>query len=113
MIPLIYERDLDEAIAVCQGERNPNVNTCIKLAAYLTLKRELFGKEEPEQSYSFAAGPVDTVSHTIDYNSDTEFSQAISGRNADDIWPIIDDMVTTVQVMYPKLYEAVMRQLRK
>ena len=31
---MITEQDLLEAIAECQGQRNPNANTCIKLAAY-------------------------------------------------------------------------------
>ena len=115
MNPLIYEKDLDEAIAVCQGERNPNANTCLKLAAYYTLKHELFGKPEhslDDVSYSFAPAPVETVSQIIDYKSDTDFSQAINGRKADDIWPIIDEMMTTVQVMLPRLYDVVMRKLR-
>ena len=43
---MITERDLQEAIAECNGERNPNANTCIKLAAFLTIQKEMFGKPE-------------------------------------------------------------------
>ena len=113
---MIYEKDLDEAIAVCQGERNPTANTCYKLAAYMILKRELFGKpeqpeERPEPAYSFAAGPPEPVEPLVDYAGDTPFAQAIDGRKAAEIWPIMDELMTTVQIMVPRLYDSVMRKL--
>jgi hypothetical protein len=107
-----------EAIAECQGERNPNANTCIKLAAFYTIKNELYGR--PDQggdaaamvpSYSFAAAPVDTA-ETIHYDSGTDFSRAIDGRNPDEIWPIIDEAMSAIQVLMPRLYAKVMRDLQ-
>ena len=112
---MIYEKDLNEAIAQCQGEPNPNANTCIKLAAYLTIKRELFGdpvpleRAENAQSYSYAAEPAETP--TIDYDSGTEFSAAIHGRDPADIWPWLDELMSTIQVLQPRLYDSAMRQL--
>ena len=47
---MITEKDLQEAIAECQGQRNPNASTCIKLAAFLTIQKELFGKSEQFES---------------------------------------------------------------
>ena len=112
---MITERDLVEAIAECQGERNPNANTCIKLAAYYTIKNELFGKTEqlPEiPGYSFATAPAGQVETTIDHYSDTEFSQVIDGRKAADIWPIMDELMSTLRVVQPRLYAGVMRKLQ-
>ena len=43
---MITEKDLQEAIAECQGQRNPTTSTCIKLAAFYTIRRELFGEEK-------------------------------------------------------------------
>jgi hypothetical protein len=114
---LITERDLEQAIAECQGERNPNANTCIKLAAFYTIRNELFGKPEQVEraedahSYSYAAAPVDTA-ETIHYDSGTDFSQAIDGRNPDEIWPIIDEAMSAIQVLMPRLYAKVMRDLQ-
>lgn len=112
---MIYEKDLDEAIAVCQGERNPTANTCYKLAAYMILKRELFGRpEQPEEpTYSFSAGPPEPVAPLVDYSSDTAFSKAIEGRKTADIWPIMDELMTALQVMLPRLYDSVMRKLNE
>lgn len=114
---MIYEKDLDESIARYQGEVNPSIETCRKLAACLIVKRELFG--EPEQleraedahSYSFAAAPVDTA-ETIHFDSGTDFSQAIDGREPGEIWPIMDELMSTIQVLMPRLYDGVMRKLQ-
>lgn len=111
---MIYEKDLDESIALYQGEPNPSINTCIKLAACYALKHELFGPSEqlpaPGQSYSLAA---DRADHLISFNSGTEFSEAIQGRDPDDIWPIMDELMSTVQVLMPRLYEKAMRMLQE
>lgn len=110
---MIYEKDLDESIARYQGEVNPSIETCRKLAACLTVKRELFGKPEqlPEPHYSHAAAPAEPADTHIDYDSGTDFSRAIDGRDPADIWPIVDELVSTLQVIQPRLYDAFMRKL--
>ena len=107
---MITERDLEQAIAECQGERNPNAQTCIKLAAFYTIKHELFGKAEQLPGYSYAA-PA-TVDTQIEYTSDTEFSRMIDGRNPDDVWPVMDELMSTIEVLMPRLYDGVMRKLQ-
>ena len=108
---MITERDLEQAIAECQGERNPNSSTCIKLAAFYTIRNEMFGKSEPLPGYSHAAAPDGPADTHIEYNSGTDFSQAISGMDPADIWPIIDELVSALQVVQPRLYDAFMRKL--
>jgi hypothetical protein len=50
---MITEKDLKEAIAECEGERNPNANTCIKLAAFYTILDNMYGeKTEIPNNYS-------------------------------------------------------------
>lgn len=111
---MITERDLQEAIAECQGQRNPNASTCIKLAAFYTIRRELFGEEKDAGSssgYSYAAPPnaTDTLIHN---DSDSEFARAIDGRRQEEIWPLMDEMMDTIQAIHPRLYHAVMDRLR-
>lgn len=106
---MITEQDLQEAIAECQGERHPNTNTCIKLAAYYTIKDHLFpDRTHPtEMSYSYAEPPVSIV--RIDSN--TDFAQAVNGRTADSVWPVVDDLVSTIRVVNPRLYASFMREI--
>ena len=105
---MITEQDLNEAIAECQGQRNPNANTCIKLAAFLTIKKEMFPEEqEVSHSYSFATPP-----ETISYQSDSDFAQAIQGMEQKELLSVIDELMDAVKVLNPRLYDSVMRKLK-
>lgn len=116
--PVITEKDLQEAIAECQGQKNPNANTCIKLAAFYTIRRELFGEEKdvgplPGYSgYSFIPEPQSTADSLIRNDGDSEFARAIDGRRQDEIWPLMDEMMDTIHAIHPRLYSAVMDRLR-
>ena len=113
---MITEKDLQEAIAECQGQRNPNASTCIKLAAFYTIRRELFGEgKEAVQlpvspGYSYA---MQTESEPMIMNdSDSAFAQAINGRPQAEVWPLMDEMMDTIRAIHPRLYNAVMDRLR-
>ena len=108
---MITEQDLQEAIAECEGQRNPTANTCIKLAAFYTIKQHMFPDSvdvvsPPSYSYLGSQDPG-----YIEYNSGTEFSDLINGRSVDDILPVIDDLMSTISVVNPKLYASAIRAL--
>jgi len=106
---VITEQDLQEAIAECLGQKNPNASTCIKLAAFYTIKNELFPNKNQSDSfpvnYSYA-GPSD-----IEYDSGTEFSESIRDKNQNDILGVFDELMSTLQVLQPKLYNGVLRKI--
>lgn len=109
---MITEFDLQEAIAECQGTRNPNASTCIKLAAFLIIQKELYGEKDHTvmevPQYSFDAGKPNTVN----YYSDTEFAELIEGKDANAMWAIVDELMSTLQVIEPRLYAAVIRKIK-
>ena len=104
---MITRHDLEAAIAECQGKRNPDAKTCIMLAAFYTIQREMFG-EEKKAEYSFAPAPD---RNTIELKSDSEFARAIAGKDIDEVLPIINELMETLSIMYPRLYSAVMMKL--
>lgn len=109
---MISEKDLQEAIAECLGQRAPNANTCIKLAAFYTIQNQLYGKAgeadlPPLPAYSYAPAPDERIKGY----GDTPFYKAIAGRMPDDIWPIIDEVFTALMAVNPRLYQAAMRKL--
>lgn len=115
---MITEQDLQEAIAECLGQRDPNANTCIKLAAFYTIRKELFGEPdppvlEPFPVYSRAAEPVEQAETYVDYNSDNEFARAINGMDAHRAWSIIDELVDVVRVVNPRLYNGLMKKVEE
>lgn len=112
---MITEQDLQEAIAECQGEKNPNASTCMKLAAFYTIRNELYPAKSAEpviRGYSYAP-PPEAVGNTITYESDTEFGRTIRGRSQAEIWPIVDELVSdALRVVNPRLYAAFLRKIR-
>lgn len=101
---MITEQDLREAIAECQGIRNPTANTCIKLAAFYIILDHI-GKDEEEPSYSLAPAPSALPS------GDSEFEQRAGGRDIAEIWPEIVSLVEAVQVTNPRLYDSFILRL--
>ena len=111
-MPLITERDLDEAIAKCQGESNPTNSTCMKLAAFLTIKDYLYPHyDEQYLKYSYATEP-EPVENTVNYNSDAEFFRLANGMEYDRVWRIIAELMETLQVINPRLYAGVIKKLK-
>lgn len=106
---MITVADLDAAIAECQGERNPNANTCIKLAAYYTIKNAL-QERQITSDYSFSPAPVQHTDY-IDYDGESDFARLINGRKPQDVWPIIDELMDVLLATNPRLYHGVMRKL--
>lgn len=94
---LITRKDLLEAIEKCQGQKNPNANTCIKLAAYYTIL-----DHTPEDSgYSYASKP-----------SNSEFMRIIKSKNLDDVLFAMDEMMEELQAVAPKLYYETMERVQ-
>lgn len=95
---MITRKDLLEAIEKCQGQKNPNANTCIKLAAYYTI---LDHTPEDDSGYSFASRPS------------SEFMSIIKSKNMDDVLIAIDDLMEELQGVNPKIYYETMERLHR
>lgn len=105
---MIREDDLREAIAECEGIRNPSASTCIKLASYYALlDRRTKNEQETEQTpsrYSFASSPE------IKYG-ETEFSRTVEEKGIASCYPVIEETMEALAVVMPNLYNAMMRKL--
>ena len=111
---MITEQDLKEAIAECQGERNPNANTCIKLAAYLTIYEHLYPKDaitHEETKAPLKTANIDNKRDIVGDYGDNEFYNAIKGKNAADMWAVMNELMDTISVINPRLYDGVLHQI--
>jgi hypothetical protein len=111
---LITLEDLDAAIAECQGERNPNANTCIKLAAYYTIRDNMAQKTEPSDfGASYAPAPViDAAERYIDYHTDTELSKLIDGKESYPVWEVMDELMQTLRLVFPQMYSSTVQKIK-
>ena len=105
---MITEQDLRQAIAECQGNRNPSASTCIKLAAYYTILNQLEGIPAGDvlkkEQYSFENRPK--IKFT-----DTEFSQIVERKGLDTCFPVLDEIMSALLVCNPKLYNNAIQRL--
>lgn len=92
---LITREDLLDAIDKCQGQKNPNANTCIKLAAYYTI----LDHTPEDNGYSYASEPL------------SEFMNSIKRKNKNEVLHIMDDLMDELENIAPKLYYQTMERL--
>lgn len=95
---MITRRDLLEAIEKCQGQKNPNANTCIKLAAYYTI---LDHTPEDKPDYSYSSEPP------------SEFMSIVNRKDLGEVMRCMDDLMEELQAVDPKLYYKTMERLSK
>ena len=103
---MITNEDLKAAIAECEGAKNPNANTCVKLAAFYTILNQR--QPAPQSEYSYASEPI----YLPSYYSETEFGQLVNEKGVDNCMPVIDELMETIYVLNPKLYNGVIRKLK-
>lgn len=106
---MISERELVEAINECENAPK-SLRNCEKLATYYTLLDKLYPVEKDYERAMQAErrGYFDPLSI-----SDSEFMQVISDIDWECLLKILDELMDTIQVVQPKLYDAVMRKLRE
>lgn len=84
-----------------------------KLANLYTIRNQMRQLEqrqqEPISTYSLAAVPE--PAYTGRYG-DSEFLREIEGRDQEDVFRVIDDLMDTLQVANPRVYNGVMRKIR-
>ena len=113
---MITEQDLQEAIAECLGQRNPGISTCLKLAAFYTIKNELYPENTKNNKVNNQFLPIEYRSESSyqsppKYFSETEFGKIIENKNEIDILGIFDELMTALQVLQPRLYNNVLDKL--
>lgn len=109
---MITEQALQEAIAECQGVRNPDAKTCMMLAAFYTLQDKLFPhSREPEPELYSYDPPPNEVENTITYESNTDFGRLIYGRKQSEILSVVDEAMDAISVLNPSLYGSIIRKI--
>ena len=103
---MITTQALEAAIAECEGERNPNANTCMKLAAYYQLM-DRRSEITPKSDYSYE----NRVTTVVPY-SDSEFSMEVERIGIENAFPVLDELMETLYVVNRPLYESVMRKIK-
>lgn len=100
---MITQFDLQEAIAECEGTRNPTSATCVKLAAYYAL----LDRQKPNMDSGYSGAMHEEY---IPY-SNSYFSQIVERIGMPKAFPVIDELMETLYVVNRPLYESVMAKI--
>jgi len=104
--------EIDRAIAELEA-RDTTFSGCAKLADLYTIKSHVEGRAVPyEREYSRAAGPEPEARKT-DVYGDSDFLEAVSDKDMASAWAVMDELMDTLHVVNPKVYESVMRKIRE
>lgn len=102
---MVTERELREAIRECESAP-ASLQSLEKLAVFYTIYDKNFvnnaeSSEKPTKSIDVQ--PI----------SDSEFMRLIVGKDWTYLLVILDELMDTVKILQPRLYDAVMRKLRE
>lgn len=109
---MFTKRELQDAIAECESKPS-SYASCEKLAVFKALYQMYFADEEHiELVKSVKPEPI-SVQNEIQITSGSEFMQAVSGRDWAALLGILDELMDTIKVLQPRLYDAVMQKLKQ
>ena len=95
---MITRRELDSAIRECE-DLPASYGNCEKLAVFYTILDHAFGESEQ------------TVKQTVEDVGGSDFLQAVKGKDPEKMWLVMDELMDTLLVTNPRLYDGVMRMI--
>lgn len=110
---MFTKAELIDAINELEEGRH-SIQNCERLAAIYTVLDHLYPDFQSEynfdRGYSGTAAEPKAESTVGDYGN-TEFLKAVKGRNSVDMWLLMDELMSTLLVVNPRLYDSVMRKI--
>ena len=97
---MLSQREIENAIKECE-KGNSSYQNCEKLATLYTIYDHLY------------ADPVTQTSDEmiIDDYGVSDFLTTVRGKDAGSVWAVLDELMATLQVTNPRLYNGVMRKI--
>lgn len=106
---MLDEREIHKEIARLEYEESSYPNYA-KLADLYAIRAEMqkntAEKIEPQYTRLYSGAPAPIAEDSSD------FMQLARAKNQADVWQIMDELMTSLQVMQPKTYSAVINKLR-
>lgn len=106
---MIERKELDARIAEIQYSRDQSPDDCIYLASLYTIRDHLFPPtQDGPKSYSLAsapvASPISAPSFAVTVSGDSDFLRAVSGKDGEAAWDVIDGLMDTLKAVNPRVY---------
>ena len=83
-----------------------------KLATLYTIRNQMQKQESETRSYELAYSSALADPALVEAYGDSDFIAVISGLNQADVWEVMDDLMDTLRVTNPRVYNGIIRRLR-
>lgn len=108
---MITLEELDAAIKECETAA-PSYGICSKLATLYTVRYYLYGIRETDRRYlEYDAAEDEGGGDVVGEYGDSEFLKFISGKKSAQAWRTMDELMSTLEIINPRLYHGVMKKL--
>lgn len=98
--------DINKEIELLEQAEKPSCTVCEQLA-WLYIIRDTMSKRIEPQSTA-----TTKVEDGIKLYGNTEFLQAISGKNEADVWTIIDELMSLLKSVNARVYDGVLGKIK-
>lgn len=100
---MVNEKELLTAIKECEKTPASYLN-CERLANLITVYNHYYGEKHPYHESAY-----ETV---VQLDGTSEFMRIIDGKNAQGVWDIIDELMDTVKLLHPRIYDSVLSKIQ-
>ena len=107
---MFSKAELIDAINELEEGRH-SIQNCEKLAAIYTVLDHLYPEEPKSYSMGYSGASNTDIETIVGDYGDTQFLNAIKSRNSEDMWLLMDELMATIAVVNPRLYDGVMRKI--
>ena len=106
---MVDPKELEVEIARLEYADSSYPNYAKLADLYIIQDRLKQGKEEHQATLMYSSAPAPEMAERY---GDSEFLREVEGKDREQVWGIMDDLMDTLQVANPRVYNGVMRKIR-
>lgn len=101
---MLNRRELLNAISECESS-NESFQNCQKLATLYILYDHLYAEPATTE-------PQRVRTEVIETDKESEFMQLINGKRIEPVLDLVEELMETIQILQPRVYDSALRRLR-
>lgn len=92
--------ELNKTILDLETNRDTTYATCERLAWLYIVRDHINSKQSKE--------PLN-----VSGSSSSEFLQAVNGKSGEAVWNIMDELMSAIKTLHPRMYDSVLRKINE
>lgn len=97
----VINRDIDELV-----RRGNSYSDCERLAVLCIVKDHIKPSPTPTQNIT-----QKSVSGNVSLKDTSQFLKAVNGKNPQAVWDVMDELMSVIQTLHPRLYDRVLKEI--